>query len=304
MTPDQSPIELFRKAWIGHAEGAPTSFGGGWQPPAPPSLQGVPRDRRWVVIRTEASDLPALAEFSQLESLTLVGSMDRRVLDVVRRLTSLQYLSVNQPQEEHLAELAQLPGLRHLLCDSSKMRVFAVPAGFAQLETLHVAELNRPATLDSVGRLNSLRWLILGSGMGRSTKIDTLAPLTELVGLEFFAMIGLRPADGSLRPLAALRALRYLTLANVFPITEYAQLAAALPNTIGDFRTPWLRPPAPAAAGDQTACKRCRAFVPGMTIGSPSRRLCPQCDAARIAKHLTTWQDLVAAASRASNAAT
>lgn len=109
MTPDQSPIELFRNAWIAHAEGAPTSLGG-WQPPAPVSLQGVPRGRRWVVIRAEASDLPALAEFSQLESLTLVGSMDKRVLDVVRRLTSLQYLSVNQPQESTWRSWLNYPG--------------------------------------------------------------------------------------------------------------------------------------------------------------------------------------------------
>lgn len=125
--------------------------------------------------------------------------------------------------------------------------------------------------------------------------LESLKPLTSLTKLECFVLIDTRVRDESLEPLTHLSQLRYLALPNFFAITEFAALAAALPNTVGHHRSPWFREPRNASKLGYAACKKCREYAPGMTIGKPRKMLCPKCHAERIAKHIARWHELVSA---------
>ena len=64
-----------------------------------------------------------------------------------------------------------------------------------------------------------------------SSRPCSLAPLASLRGLRFLHLANLKPKDDSLAPLTKLRDLEELSCAGFYPWQEFARLARALPST-------------------------------------------------------------------------
>ena len=134
--------------------------------------------------------------------------------------------------------------------------------------------------------------------MWTDMRVQSLDPLSALENLRYFEAASLRVEDESLRALSTLMGLRRVTVPNRFRLEEYAELAVALPLLAESQRTPWFKEPHRIGEGAALACDRCRAFTLGWTLGKPTRRLCPGCDAPQVAKHVAKWGALIEAARR------
>ncbi len=258
------------------------------------SLASVPLSARYLNVDGKTPDLDSLPSFERLETLQ-IGPVGERELAIIGRLGSLRALSLNAIRVTTLDRLATLTRLEHLACaDSPSLTRFGVLMGLPQLRTLVLGHLRQLTDLREVSQLIQLRGFSLGGSMWKDARVTTLAPLAALAELRLLDIRRVRTGDASLRPLTALRHLQFLALSNWFSIDEFAVIAAVFPDVGGGgFRSIWWTPPEPTDQYDFRACKRCKRFTLGMTIGKPSKRLCPECDQAKIAKHTARWDALV-----------
>jgi hypothetical protein len=107
--------------------------------------------------------------------------------------------------------------------------------------------------------------------------------------LRFLGLRGVEPQADGLAPLAKLARLEEIALSHVFSLslTDYARLAAALPNAEGDCLQPTYR------LAVRLPCKRCRETDVVWLTGPPprgKRSLCPRCDARKLAEHIAAFE--------------
>ena len=133
----------------------------------------------------------------------------------------------------------------------------------------------------------------LGTGLLFLFAPVALAPLAELQEVERLSLHTVRVDDGSLAPLAAMKKLRWLTLANVFPMEQVARLAGRRPDIECALFTASQGPVV------SVACRKCRQHTLHMTTGKGVPWLCAGCDGARLAKHVAAFETLRAGAGAA-----
>lgn len=235
------------------------------------SLDAVPKDSTLLSLSGQVSDLQGLHTFNSLYALHL-GYRRLQIpdLEIISTLTSLRILLIDGVGCTALTPLARLRDLQFLGC------TMAAPV----------------RDLRAVGALYNLHRLILSGDRYEPMKVETLAPLSSLSALRHLHLSNVRVRDGSLAPLAALKRLRALQVPNWFRTEEFAELAVALPETEGPFRSPFFLD-AEAVPHPQGDCGSCRSYRRAVTIGKPWKRLCPTCDAARVKKHIDRWESLL-----------
>lgn len=159
------------------------------------------------------------------------------------------------------------------------------------------------AWCEALPTLNGVRWLWFNSRVPQEL-FDAACRLPALEGqwLKWNGMQDMAAAEGHatlshlhlgesarLAPLAALTGLRWLGLPNRFEMAEYAQLSRHLTATRGA----WL---APVERFHRSVfpCPKCKANCRVMTTGRGSKLLCPDCDAAALAKKVAAWTQAAA----------
>jgi len=288
-------LQQLHQAWERHAAGIPPK--GGPRPPTYRSVAEIPPGTEDVVaLDLGAPDLPHLVQLSPIQALALIGEARNETVKLVAELKSLRSLSLTAGRGVDLRPLRNLSNLEHLTLEGTHITSLAPLTGLDRLETLAIGDLGKLPAIDEIAALGQLRWLFISGGMWRKYHLPSLTPLASLANLECFLLISAHVQDGSLEPLTGLSRLHHVGLPNYFSITEFARLAAALPTTVGHFRSPWFVEPRPVDQFHYAACKTCHQYSPGTTLGKPAKRLCPNCHADRIAKHLARWEALVSAA--------
>ena len=154
-----------------------------------------------------------------------VRTADLAPIGHCRRVEHLQILFA--PRLVDLSFLATLPALRSVCLGETKR---------VDLETLPTPR-----------RLTS--FTLVGS-YSTTLTVPSFDPLSRLQTLEYLSLCAVRPAEGSLRPLAALQKLKELVLSDIFEVDEFARLSASLPRTKGKCLTPIYMDPA-------MVCTRC-----------------------------------------------
>lgn len=225
----------------------------------------------------------------------------------VRRL----WLGARVPQALFDAA-CRLPGLQGLWMKSNQLRTLDAAAGHATLALLHLGPSPALESLDLLPRLPALRWfqvdgarkpgsleplrglvalegLGFTGGDGKGLEVPSFEPLAGLAGLRWLHLGSVVPADGSLRPLGGLTGLRWLGLPNRLGMAEFAWLSRRLACTKGDWLAPYAR-----FHRSVFPCPKCKANGRVMTTGRGSRLLCPDCDAAALARHVAAWDAAVA----------
>jgi hypothetical protein len=254
------------------------------------SLEGVDREARHIDLSGRAKDIARLAEFRSLEVLR-VSDADDKALEIIGALPALRVLSLFGVRASHLGALTGLGRLELLDCRDAR-RVTDVRA-LARLERLRVLTID----VSGLRELSQLEALVQLRGLeilGGLLRLPTLEPVGRLTGLQYLTVGNVRVADQSLRPLAALTNLRSLDLIhNRFPFAEFAELAVALPDTEGPHRSPFV---CSGLSAQLYACGTCGGSSGHVTLGKPSRSVCPVCDGERLQKHVARWEILVSAA--------
>jgi len=287
-------LEQLRRAWEDHAAGIPPK--GGPRSPTFRAVSEIPSSPQDIVqLDLGAPDLSRLATLPGIQALVLIGEARTDTVELLGTLTSLRCLSLTTARRADLTPLRHLSHLQHLTLAGTHVTSLESLTRLVSLESLGLADLAKVSSIAPLTALRRLRWLFIAGGMWSKYRLPTLAPLATLTNLECFVLISAHVQDGSLEPLTKLPRLHHVGLPNYFTITEFARLAACLPAAVGPFRSPWFFEPRKVDRFHYAACKKCHNYAPGMTIGTPSKRLCPHCHADRIAKHLAHWESLVSA---------
>ncbi len=265
--------------------------------PAAGTLDAIPRDSRYLAISGRAPDFQNLTQFGALEVVQVYDRVTDAQLRVLGQARSLRMVSLFGVQATDLNPLAELAQLEHLHCDDAPtLTRLQSLTQLRHLRTLWLEHFRGLRELSQIGLLTQLGGLVLAGSMWTAMRVRSLRPLSALVQLERLHLVNVRVEDGSLAPVTGLTHLRELRVPNWFGIEEFAALAALMPKVDGTFHSPWFVEPKPLDRPGYSVCKRSGRYALGMTLGKPAKRLCPDCDAAKVAKHIGLWNTLVAAA--------
>ncbi|MFI2564963.1 hypothetical protein [Paenarthrobacter sp. NPDC018779] len=156
------------------------------------------------------------------------------------------------------------------------------------LTALRVEDFNRLHRLDDLVAGHELKELILGDAVWDKTTFETLEPLAELTGLRRLSLLPKRIGDGRIQPLGKLTNLANLRIPfNMFTTEQIAWLRARLPETTKSEALNALLPLEKPFDIDGRS-------LDVLLIGKRKPWLNSEQNAARIAKHVSKFQDLVA----------
>ncbi|HET6891502.1 MAG TPA: hypothetical protein VFH31_10400 [Pyrinomonadaceae bacterium] len=129
-----------------------------------------------------------------------------------------------------------------------------------------------------------MQQLAIAGSMWTRMKIKSLNPLSSLSNLKYLHLTNLKAEDESLRPLAALCQLEKLEIANFYPMEEFAWLSGKLRNTKCTWFRPYIELP--------FECSKCGKDSMVMLTGKGKPRLCKNCDAKRLERHVTEFESV------------
>jgi hypothetical protein len=172
------------------------------------------------------------------------------------------------------------------------LKPLAVLAG---VQVLKIQDSGTLRTLDGAAALAGINYLVISTpptwdGTNRRIEVDSFKPLTSLTSLERLVLLGVRPKDLDLSPIASMTHLKDVDIGGVpeFTIEHYAKLSAALPNAEGRCLQPYFE------IKGLVFCKKCRTGQVMLTGTAPRARkwMCPKCNAKKIAEHVRLWESL------------
>lgn len=258
-------------------------------------LHALPVDVAYVATHGKARGLERLRALPHLTALW-ASAVTPALLTALSGHPRLRALHLYQLGRTDLAALGDLPALEHLLIGwAPQLTTLAWLARFPSLQTLSISDAKRLdfATLPA---LPLLRAFDLQGGMDRTLTVPSYAPILRAPSVAYVAFPNVRAADGDLQCFTALTQLRELALPNFYPAVECARLAGRCPTVEGQTLRPIFCEPACDAGGRPIfPCPTCGG-PRLMVTGKPARLLCPSCDHARIARHVSEWEVARAAA--------
>jgi len=109
------------------------------------------------------------------------------------------------------------------------------------LRKLSISNFPKLATLEDLRDATSVEELELDGGEEKTMRVESLAPLSNLIRLQKLYLSNIRVIEDGLFPLASLTNLEELVLPNLFPTREYAMLSVRLQNTRCDKFAPYIK---------------------------------------------------------------
>lgn len=216
--------------------------------------------------------------------------------------SAVEAVMVYQPQEKHLARLAEMPGLQRLGLLNPKLNDLSVLATAKNLQALFIEDATTLSELSSLAKLRGLRALgifdakrlkdlsglepipqleelAIQCGIWNDLKVRTLQPLASLTTLKSLYLHA-ETEDHSLEPLRHLTALNELGLNLQCPYDQIAKLAAFLPERICPY---FAEPFAIANTCPKDAAHQTIAPAKGW------RKFCKNCHPAKLDEYLAEF---------------
>lgn len=250
----------------------------------------APPDARRLVISAKARDFRDISKLSELEAVS-VADFGPGAAAVLAKLPKLSCLALWSGPLTDLTSLAPLRGLRRLLVnEGTRLLSLSGLEELAELRTLKLAGIPKVKRLDPIASLTELEGLELHAGVTSGTipdrtKFNSLAPLRGLDKLKVLRLWEIRAADDDLRPVAELRGLEELEIPpRTFPLEAMAQAAARRPGLLKG----WLRP-----VRTLVPCAKC-GTAKAVLIGRGTRDICSKCRSQEIQAFFDRFRKLVA----------
>ena len=271
---------------------SPDDYGGGPDLSIHCTQLEMPASQQRKLVAQWVQVLPTL---QGVRRLWFSSRVPQELFDAACRIEGLSDLWVKWSGIGSLEAVAGLRGLQRFhLGDSASLQTLQPLAAMPQLQWLWLNGMSKIPDLEPLAELNGLEGLFVAGTESKPLVVPTLAPLAALQRLRWLQLGCLRPAEGGIEPLGRLQALEYLGLPNYFTVEQFAQLAARLPHTQGSWLKPYAR-----QHPSNFRCPKCRERGQVFTAGAPMRRLCPACDALKLAKHMVSYQAARSEAERA-----
>jgi hypothetical protein len=193
------------------------------------------RQVQTIAVYGKAEGLERLRGFERLESLWISG-VNARAAEVVAQLPRLTRIVAHDWRVADLSALRPLTNLREVaICGSGKLKSLAGLEALGALRKLILFDDVGYSSIEQLRHLGAIEELVLEGGFSKQLRVTSLEPLTALAALRRLRLASLRGADGSLRPLHDLQALREVFICKNFSAEEFRALARALPLARGDY---------------------------------------------------------------------
>ena len=212
---------------------------------------------------------------------------ERLVSSYGRQFTAIEFWKC--PRIEDLTPLEDLSGLRMVsfYWNQRSTRLWNL-SRTPHLTALRVQDFTRFHLLDDLSAGHALKELILGDAVWNKTTFETLEPMASLTGLLSLSLLPKRIDDSRIQPLGKLTNLENLRIPfNLFTTEQIAWLRARLPETVESEALKALLP------------LRTPFDIDGrprdvLLIGKRKPWLNSEQDAARIHKHVSSFEQLLA----------
>ena len=158
-------------------------------------------------------------------------SVNAKTFGPIAKRLDVTHLSIVEMRGGELGEI-HAPRLKVLEVSwATKLADISEIARFSKLEGLFLSDTPKVYDLSPFSKLANLRVLVFEGGMWNKNKAHSLAPLNRLAKLEAVQLLNLGVEEDGLRPLAACKQLKWLSLSNQFETSDYAYLSVHLPQT-------------------------------------------------------------------------
>ncbi|MRR11339.1 hypothetical protein EG835_02375 [bacterium] len=198
-------------------------------------VRSIPLNASVVATYGAAKDLSRLTSFPKLRDLWLSGLPEKHV-PLISSLGQLSSLVVHDLRCTSLLPFAGLGHLERLvICGTSRLQSLEGLGSLVHLRELLLVLVTGIRDLEPLTSAPPITTLCIEGGFSKALRLPTLGPLAAVSTLTRLRLASLRVADGSLRPLHRLSAIRDLFIADVFSPQEFRALAHALPNASGEW---------------------------------------------------------------------
>jgi Leucine-rich repeat (LRR) protein len=183
------------------------------------------------------TELPNLEE---VKYLWFVSRVNQKMFDAACRAPNLERLFIKWSGIKNIDALSIPKKLRHLwLGDSSQVENIDVLGELDHLVTLSLNQLNKISEFNVLSKLTNLEGLGINGGTWTPQKIDTLKPLANLVNLKYLTLINTRLKDKSFDPILNLTELVRFESSWNYPEAEFEKLKSLPKLKYGNVETSW-----------------------------------------------------------------
>ena len=200
-------------------------------------LDRVSYYRQTKIVEQWCAELPKLDE---VKYLWFVSRVNQKMFDAACKMPNLEGMVIKWSGIKNIDGLRNAKKLRHLwLGSSSQVESIDVLGEMNRLTTLALEQLNKISDFSVLSKLTNLEGLSINGGMWTAQKIDTLKPLANLRKLKYLTLINTRLKDKSFDPILNLTELVSFDSSWNYPEAEFEKLKS-LPNLkYGNVETSW-----------------------------------------------------------------
>jgi Leucine-rich repeat (LRR) protein len=193
--------------------------------------------RQSKIVDQWCAELPNLEE---VRYLWFVSRVNQKMFDAVCQIPNLVGLSVKWSGIKSIDTIRFLKKLRHLhLGSSSQVESIDVLDGLDSLVTLDLQQLNKINDFHILSQLTSLEGLGIDGSIWTAQKIDTLKPLANLHNLKYLTLTNTRIKDKSFDPILNLTELVRFESSWNYPEAEFEKLKTLPKLKYGNVETSW-----------------------------------------------------------------
>lgn len=183
------------------------------------------------------TELPNLQE---VKSLWFVSRVNQKMFDAACRAPNLENLFIKWSGIKNVDALRFAKKLQHLhLGDSSQVESIDGLGKLNQFITLSLNQLNKISDFSVLSNLTNLEGLGINGGMWTAQKINTLKPLANLRNLKYLTLINTQLKDRSFDPILNLTELVRFESSWNYPETEFEKLKSLPKLKYGNVKTSW-----------------------------------------------------------------
>ena len=230
--------------------------------------------------KDETAGWESVAGRREVETVFYFQAHDRH-LQALAGMSWLKVLGLLQPKSADLTAVSSLENLEALFIeDATKLETLEFARPLKSLRALGVFDAKRLNDIAALRELTGLEELALQRGIWNAMKLRSLKPIATLTGLKCLRLTA-ESEDRSLEPLRQLTALEDLDLNLLYPMEEYARLAAFLPEDI----CPVFEEPYEKIDG---LCRRNEAHTTILPAGT-LKRWCHDCNPQKLEEYLAEY---------------
>jgi Leucine-rich repeat (LRR) protein len=182
-------------------------------------------------------ELPNLEE---VKSLWFVSRVNQKMFDAACRMPNLEGLFIKWSGIKNIDNLRLLKKIQHFhLGSSSQVESIEVVGEMDSLVTLDLQQLNRISDFNIISELTSLEGLGIDGSVWTTQTIDTLKPLANLRNLKYLTLINTRIKDKSFDPILNLTELVRFESSWNYPEAEFEKLKSLPKLKYGNVETSW-----------------------------------------------------------------